>query len=863
MADMTARTAVFRGLNRKPYIADGEMRRMKNLSSDAYPYLTCSRRAEEYSFKASVPAEAGDGYEADVSELPPAAAELEGAVYRLVPAAAAYTPGEYYYAYGGEWKKGIYEKKFMGAVTEAPEGFRTDLYICTDNENINKDCTYKEPNYAAEHNGKIIKWLGETDGGFVRGAYYAYSAESWEEWIETDEYTSGRTFKEDSLEKYSTPRWYGYAMEWRGETSGQFTGGKAYMFVRKSQGKWESAGYSYTCAAALPDAANLSDGAQYRYVGAAALIKDGLYKCTEDVNTDGAVYFYTEQSSAEKCTDASALPAAAAANLGTVYRYTTATDAGYYICEKTADVWKWDKTERPNTVKALTLTEYINRYIGKFTVAGFLAVHEHFGSIAALAKSTAGDIWLYYREKCYKVPLLSANGGLKLQSCGDYLLIGECGDYLNARTEKYTEGSGCFDYAVECDVFRSAASGNIRQSAVKASTLTIYSQDKKLLERICDTLDKSELTFKVYTDVHRDETLYTTVKLGENESAAEVTDASSGRKLASGAWIETELYRLTVSIKRTTMLRDFNGEELHICSVGQEDSVPWKNRLWSYDGGALRGSVQGIFNESGAVDWMTMDSTGMTALRRALWQGGNVTGIAAITSRMVFFKRGYIFTLSGETPSTMYTQGISCPGLREDNRRSIAVLRDCVLYLSDTGVYAFSGGFPTCISEDAEITGTDGSGGTDGVKYYLSVREESGEYAFYVYDAVKRLWHREDSVRAVSFAVIDGRVCFCDADGGKIMTYTKEPAKEWEAELEYDEGTWKKKKYKKIIVRGDFEDADVFLAADGGEPTVIGHSTGKEEFPVIPVICERLRIIIRGTGECLIKSIDRVFEVIE
>ena len=67
MADMTARTAVFRGLNRKPYIADGEMRRMKNLSSDAYPYLTCSRRAEEYSFKASVPAEAGDGYEADVS----------------------------------------------------------------------------------------------------------------------------------------------------------------------------------------------------------------------------------------------------------------------------------------------------------------------------------------------------------------------------------------------------------------------------------------------------------------------------------------------------------------------------------------------------------------------------------------------------------------------------------------------------------------------------------------------------------------------------------------------------------------------------------------------------------------------------
>ena len=848
MADMTARTAIFKGLNRKPYISDGEMRSMKNLCSDAYPYLTCSRRAEEYSFKASVPAEAGDGYEADVSELPPAAAELEGAVYRLVPAAAAYTPGEYYYAYGGEWKKGIYEKNFMGAVTEAPSGFRTDLYICTTPKNTD---IYGEWRYAGAHNGKIIKWLGKTDGGFVRGGYYVYKSESWEEWIPTDQDYNGFNFEEKNLEKYSTSRWYGYDREWIGETNEQFTNGERYMFVRKSQGKWENTGYSYTCAAVLPDAANLSDGEQYRYTGAAALIKDGLYKCTEDVNTDGAVYFYTEQSSAEKCTDASALPAAAAANLGTVYRYTTATDAGYYICEKTADVWKWDKTERPNTVKALTLTEYINRYIGKFTVAGFLAVHEHFGSIAALVKSTAGDIWLYYREKCYKVPLLSANGGLKLQSCGDYLLIGECGDYLNARTEKYTEGSGCFDYAVECDVFHSAASGNIRQSAVKASTLTIYSQDKKLLERICDTLDKSELTFKVYTDVHRDETLYTTVKLGENESAAEVTDASSGRKLASGAWIELELYRLTVSIKRTTMLRDFNSEELHICSVGQEDCVPWKNRLWSYDGGALRGSVQGIFKESGGIDWTTMDSTGMSAVRRTLWQGGNVTGIAAITGRVVCFKRGYIYTLSGETPSTMYTSGISCPGLREDNKKSIAVLEDGVFYLSDTGVYVFMGGFPTNISENAGIKGTDACGGTDGVKYYLSLKEESGEYAFYVYDVRKRLWHREDSVRAVSFAVIDGRVCFCDADGGKIMTYTKEPAKEWEAELEYDEGTWKKKKYKKIIVRGEFEDADVFLAA------------GKEECPVIPVICERLRIIIRGTGECLIKSIDRVFEVIE
>ena len=447
-------------------------------------------------------------------------------------------------------------------------------------------------------------------------------------------------------------------------------------------------------------------------------------------------------------------------------------------------------------------------------------------------------------------------------SCGDCLIVGECGDYLNTRTGEYTEGSGCFDFAVQCDKYYSLLSGRERVSRITSGTMTVYSQDRKLLEKICEVLNKSELTFKVFTDVHRDETMYTTVKLSEGENAAEVTDASSGRKTSGGNWIEQQLYRISVKIKNTLMLRDFNGEELRIKSIGYTDSVPWKNRLWSYEGGSLRGSVQAIFDSSGAIDWTTTDGTGMSALRRVLWQGGNVTGITAITSRVIFFKRGYIFALSGETPSTMYTSGISCPGLHENNRESIAVIEDSVFYLSDTGVYVFSGGFPQKISEGADITGTDACGGTDGVKYYLSLKEADGSYNFYVYDVRKRLWHREDSIHARSFAMIDGRVCYCDADNNKIMVYGSGEGVQWEAVFDYDEGTWQQKKYKKIAVRGDFEDADVLISPDGEDWIPIGHSTGQEEFSLIPVQCERLRLKIRGIGRAIIKSIDRVFEVI-
>ena len=78
----TARTATFKGLNRAPYISDGEMRSMKNLSSDAFPFLTTRKGREPYTFTTYIPSPEGEAYR-DIERLPVPSAEEQGRVYKI------------------------------------------------------------------------------------------------------------------------------------------------------------------------------------------------------------------------------------------------------------------------------------------------------------------------------------------------------------------------------------------------------------------------------------------------------------------------------------------------------------------------------------------------------------------------------------------------------------------------------------------------------------------------------------------------------------------------------------------------------------------------------------------------------------
>ena len=99
--DRRARTNVFLGLNRKPYIKDGEFRSMKNLSSDNFPYASVRVPYEEYKFNISVPGTLGDGYDAKVAELPDVEDAKTGNEWNgktvYYTTVESYEPGAFYY----------------------------------------------------------------------------------------------------------------------------------------------------------------------------------------------------------------------------------------------------------------------------------------------------------------------------------------------------------------------------------------------------------------------------------------------------------------------------------------------------------------------------------------------------------------------------------------------------------------------------------------------------------------------------------------------------------------------------------------------------------------------------------------------
>lgn len=85
------------------------------------------------------------------------------------------------------------------------------------------------------------------------------------------------------------------------------------------------------------------------------------------------------------------------------------------------------------------------------------------------------------------------------------------------------------------------------------------------------------------------------------------------------------------------------------------------------------------------------------------------------------------------------------------------------------GVYAFDGSMPQRVSQalgEDEYHGAV-AGGADG-KYYLSVLDTENQPQLLVYDVRQGLWHREDDLRAVGFAV-NGGVLYAMTGAGDIL----------------------------------------------------------------------------------------------
>lgn len=355
----------------------------------------------------------------------------------------------------------------------------------------------------------------------------------------------------------------------------------------------------------------------------------------------------------------------------------------------------------------------------------------------------------------------------------------------------------------------------------------------------------------------------------------------------------------------------WNGEEFSAVVSGAEEPVAWDVGNGSAGKIVFTGTVVNEYTESGTItvarkvpdldsvfehgnrlmgckgdtvyisaagdmfNWNLFDGTAADSFATETGTPGKFTGAISYYGYPRFFKEDYIFTLFGDYPAEYALQKYEAHGVMEGSEKSLAVVNGRLFYLSRFGPQLYTGSVPSRI---ADAFGTDryknGIGGSDGLKYYLSMEREDGTDHLFVYDTEKGLWMREDDLR-VRY-MVRATDLWCLDDEGTVYILGRateadgleEEAVQWFVEFgDITDESPDRKLINKLQIRLEMEEgASVtvkMLFESGEEWTAIGEiAAGKKRSVTLPIIPRRLdhfRLRLEGTGFCRICSITRQY----
>lgn len=251
----------------------------------------------------------------------------------------------------------------------------------------------------------------------------------------------------------------------------------------------------------------------------------------------------------------------------------------------------------------------------------------------------------------------------------------------------------------------------------------------------------------------------------------------------------------------------------------------------------------------------------------AIGSEGNFTGVCAFGGGVCCWKEHKLHKIVGGFPSEYYMTDSSIEGVADGSSRSLTVINETLYYNGVTGVYAFSGGTPTLIGYELGRTLSNASGGTDGLRWYLSGELPDGTHELLAYDLKHGLWMREDASDATAFAMTGGELRML-ADGTVYRTEQGADSDiEWLAEFTtFTETEIVKKYYLRLVLRLDMSansSVKVEVREDFGEwRTVHAADVTAELAKVVntPVKrCDRFDVRVSGTGNVLLRAMTREY----
>lgn len=316
-----------------------------------------------------------------------------------------------------------------------------------------------------------------------------------------------------------------------------------------------------------------------------------------------------------------------------------------------------------------------------------------------------------------------------------------------------------------------------------------------------------------------------------------------------------------VTVKRLLPEMDFcveAGNRLWGCRYGKTSGGAFVNELYA--------SKLGDFKNFHCFQGLSTDS-----YRASLGSDGAFTGAVNFLGDPLFFKEGQVHRVYGSCPANFQIRSDACQGVQKGSGQSLAIVGETLYYKSRLGVCAYDGFQPVEVSQDlGGVHYREAVAGAHGGKYYISMADEEGKHHFFVYDTVRRFWHREDGTRVRSFASWGSDLYFLDGADGQIKTVFGAGSARYPTPVQWmvQTGLWEVDdplcKYVRLIqLRLELKlnsVVEVYLQYDSGDDWVFaGTAKGARvrtvTLPIRPRRCAHFRLMLKGRGEMKLYSI--------
>ena len=343
----------------------------------------------------------------------------------------------------------------------------------------------------------------------------------------------------------------------------------------------------------------------------------------------------------------------------------------------------------------------------------------------------------------------------------------------------------------------------------------------------------------------------------------ERTEGTNDYIVIVGLLDEAVTYESKLKLERTVPIMDFvieSGNRLYGCRYGPAANGDVVNEIYASKLGDFRN--WNCFMQISTDSWV-----------QGLGSDGQFTGAITHMGFPLFFKENCVHKVYGNYPANFQIQTTACRGVQKGCEKSLAIVNETLFYKARNAICAYDGSLPTEVSYAlGNEAYKEAVGGSHGNKYYISMKDVSGNYNLFAFDTAKGMWHKEDDLQVDQF-------CSCDDElyavsDGKIITMlgTGTPSDdpvEWMAETgEIGLSSPDMKYISRLTLRMAMDigsELRIYAQYDFSEEwehltTIQGTHLRSFSLPIRPKRCDHMKLRFEGIGMAKIYSIIKTIE---